>query len=93
MKLTAIGLLGFVLFLAAGCSSTPYLDRKFGKATQASLDQQVAYPNYRFAKKVPEGMVGITAEEVMDIYNKTYAEKPQKLDIFDLQFVPGGGGG
>jgi hypothetical protein len=92
MKTVTVGLLMIVLTLLAGCAPYANLDRQFGRATQASLDQQVAYPDYRYAKGTPEGMAGINAEEVMDIYNQTYAEKPEKSDTYEMQFVPGNSG-
>ncbi|ABA88991.1 lipoprotein, putative [Syntrophotalea carbinolica DSM 2380] len=75
------------VLLLSGCASLQeayYVDREFGQLSQASWDQQVAYPDYRYTAKTPETLEGITAEEIMDIHNKTYAEKPEKIDI--IQF-------
>lgn len=81
--------------LTAGCAATdkPYLheayhlDREWGQAQQYTWDLQVAYPDYRYAAKTPEDLEGINAEEVMNVNNKTFAEKPEKVDIFTLGLV------
>jgi hypothetical protein len=85
MKKTAF-IVATVLLLT-GCASLQeayYIDREFGQLSQASWDQQVAYPDYRYAAKTPETLEGITAEEVMDVYNETYAEEPEKVDIINF---------
>lgn len=92
MKYLTLALLVLGLTLA-GCTSYPNLDREFGQATRTSLKRQVAFPADSHVRKVPEGMGGISAEEVMDTYNQTYAEKWQKTDAYSFQFGPGNGGG
>jgi len=75
------------LVLAAGCASMEeayYLDREFGQASQASFDQQILYPDYRYAGEVPEGAPGIIAEEVMAVHIDTYKTAPTKSDVFEL---------
>lgn len=79
-------LIGVVTVLA-GCApfeDSYYLDREYGKASQAAWDAQVVRKNHPYADRVPEGMPGITSEEVVNIQNKTYAEKPRKSAIFDF---------
>lgn len=78
------------LLLLTGCASLQeayYIDREFGQLSQASWDQQVAYPDYRYAEKTPETLEGITAEAIMDVNNKTFAEEPEDVEIiqFGLQ--------
>jgi len=85
MKKLLVFLTGLILL--AGCSPACNVDQEFGKTTQKSLDQQVAYPDYRYANKTPEGMEGIDAEVEMEVLNKTFAEKPQKtqkVDVFQM---------
>lgn len=83
-----------ILLFCGGCAQEARnIDREWGQAQMASWDKQIAYPDYRFAGKTPEGMTGINAEQVMDIYTRTYGEKPEKTDTYNLQFVPGGMGG
>ena len=75
------------LALLAGCASFEeayHLDREYGLASQAAWDQQVAYPDYRYAVKTPEVTEGIIAEEIMDVYSETFAEEPEDLDVFQL---------
>lgn len=77
--------IGFILALG-GCASVEeayVLDREFGQATQAAWASQVAYPD-RQTIKTPEGTEGITAEEIMDVYNQTFAEKPQQINVLDF---------
>ena len=61
------GLLLIGLLLgASGCASMQeayHLDREIGQASRASWEQQVAYPDAQ-TKQVPEGVAGITAEEI-----------------------------
>jgi len=73
--------------LLAGCASMEeayYVDREFGQAQQLAWDRQVAYPDYRHVAKTPEVTEGITAEEIMDVYNETFAEEPENVDVFQL---------
>lgn len=75
------------LALLAGCAAFQeayYVDREFGQASQAAWDKQVVYPDYRYAAKTPEVTEGITAEEIMDVYNETFAEEPEDIDVFQL---------
>jgi hypothetical protein len=75
------------LFILAGCSMPEeayYLNREFGKHSQASWDAQVLYPDYRYADRMAEGMPGITAEEVMAVRNKMFAEKPRRIQAYDF---------
>lgn len=88
MKFTTIAV--SLSFLLAGCASLEeayYIDREFGQAQMASWDRQVAYPDNRHADKVPEGVAGITAEEVMSVHNRTFAKEPQQVNIFQLDIA------
>jgi hypothetical protein len=78
------------LCLAAGCASFEsayYVDREFGQASQASFDQQILYPDYRYADPVPQGNVGIIAEEIMAVHIQTYSEKPTKMEVFEMGVI------
>jgi hypothetical protein len=72
------------LLLLAGCSSTPYLDKEFGNATRESLEMQIANKDYRHAAKTPEGMSGVVAEEVMEVYTDDFGKAPEEVDVFQL---------
>ncbi|BCR03453.1 hypothetical protein DESUT3_05220 [Desulfuromonas versatilis] len=85
MRMLAI-LIGLSAMLA-GCATLEeayWVDREFGQASQSSWDKMVAYPDYRYAGQVPEGTEGISAEEIMDVNNQTFAEKIEKTDIFQF---------
>ncbi len=90
MRVLILTLTISALTLLAGCASMEeayVLDREFGKAQMAAWEQQIAHPNNPYAAQVPEGIEGITAEEVMGVYNGTFAEKPKQTDIFELGIV------
>ena len=75
-------IIGLLLCLS-GCASLQeaYIyDQEYGESVQSSLQQQIAYPDGQNGDATG-GFAGITAEEVMDVYNGTFAEKPQKLNI------------
>lgn len=75
-----------VLFSSSGCVSSQegYLhDREFGQATQATLASQIV-PSNRQTNKTPEGVAGITAEEIMAVYNGTFADKPMPINVLEL---------
>jgi PBP1b-binding outer membrane lipoprotein LpoB len=72
------------VLLLAGCASLEeayYIDKEFGQDSQATWDRQVMYPDYRFAHKTPETIEGVTAEEIMKVYNDTFAEKPEQINV------------
>lgn len=82
-----LALLIVSLFLVTGCASFQdayYSDREFGQASQATWDAQVTYTDYRHTPKTPETIEGITAEEIMDVYNETFAEEPEDVDVITL---------
>jgi hypothetical protein len=79
--------------LLAGCASLEeayYTDHEFGKNSQKTWDMQVAYPDYRYVydkdgnMKTPENMDGIAAENVMQVYNQTFSEKAQRVDVLEF---------
>lgn len=76
--------------LLAGCASFEeayYVDREFGLAQQATWEGQIAYPDYRYAAKTPITIEGVTAEEIMGVYNNTFAKEPEGVDVFQLGVV------
>jgi hypothetical protein len=71
-------MLGFLV----GCTTnTPYVDWEFGKASRMAFDKQVADKTYQHADQVPEGIAGLTAEQVMKVYTDDFGEKPQEMKI------------
>jgi hypothetical protein len=78
------------LLLAGGCASFEsayYVDREFGQASQASWDQQVLYPDYRYADVIPEGSTGIIAEEIMAVHIETYKKAPTEGNVLQMGVV------
>jgi hypothetical protein len=78
------------LVLLAGCATMEeayYVDREFGLAQQAAWDNQVAYPDYRHVAKTPEITEGITAEEIMNVHNKTFAREPEQMQVFQFEIA------
>ena len=78
--------------LLSGCSlfyDAPRIDADYGQAQAKTWDSQVAYTDYRYAEKTPEGLGGIPAEQIMKVYNQGFGEKPTKEDVFNLGIVGG----
>jgi hypothetical protein len=76
-----------ILPLLAACApfeEAYYIEREFGKDSQAAWDAQIVNKDGRYRDRVPEGMSGITAEEVMNVRNQTFAEKPRKTQVFEI---------
>lgn len=83
-----------LLFLLAGCApprEAYRLDREFGKAQMDAWDQQIVNRESPYGATPPEGMEGITAEEVMKVYNETFTEKAKETVIPELGKKIGGG--
>ena len=82
------------LFILAGCSlSSPYVDAEYGVATRAVQDQQVAFPEAPYAQQIPEGLGGITAEEVMNSHNQSYAKQEQGAGSMSFGLIGSSSGG
>ncbi len=76
-----------LLLVFAGCASMEeayVLDREFGKAQMAAWDQQIINKNHPHGTISPEGIEGITAEEIMGVYNGTFSEKPEQTNVFNF---------
>lgn len=82
MKSRYLLLLGILTL--TGCSAFEeayYVDREFGKASQAAWDQQIVNKGQPYGDQTPEGMAGVTAEEVINVHTKTFAEPPTQAKI------------
>ncbi len=67
--------------LISGCAmfeEAYFTDREFGHAQTTTWDKQVAFPDYRYAAAVPEGMPGIHSEEIMKTYNDTFTRQTEE---------------
>lgn len=86
MKSLIVSLSAILTF--AGCASFQEAydtDRNFGKASEETYAQHIAYPERPYAGETPEGMAGITSEEIMDVHNKTYAAPPTELELESIE--------
>lgn len=83
------------LSLLCGCAvkqEAYYVDQEWGKAQMASWDKMIANPAGKYDGDNPTGMEGINSEEVMDVYNRSFAEKSEAMPIFELGVTSGNGG-
>lgn len=85
-----------ILCLVAGCLSgcalfydAPRISDDYGKAQTASWSRQVAFQTPAAAERIPEGLSGVPAEEIMKIYNESFGNKPTKEDIFNMGITEG----
>lgn len=80
-----------LVFLVSGCASVHeawYVDQEFGQATAQTWSQQIAFPEKTTAS-TPAGIEGITAEEIMNVHNKTFAEIPQEINVISFGSLNG----
>ncbi|MFA7534958.1 MAG: hypothetical protein WCY68_02595 [Desulfuromonadales bacterium] len=80
-------LLSAAFLLLSACAPVEeayYIDREFAKASQAAWDAQIINKENTHADKVPEGIAGITAEEVMGVHNRTFAKQPKESKAFEF---------
>jgi hypothetical protein len=76
-----------LLITAVGCApfnEAHYLDEEFGKGSRAAWDAQIVHEDPLNVDRVPEGITGITAEEIMGVRNQTFAEKSTKSKGFEF---------
>ncbi len=83
MKISIVIAALLLLYACAPFQEAYYVDREFGKESQAAWDQQII-DKKPDTEKVPEGIAGISAEEIMNVHNKTFAEKPKKSALFEF---------
>ncbi len=82
-----IVLVGILLATAAGCApfkEAYYLDQEFGRDSRAAWDAQIVNKEPQNLDRIPEGMTGITAEEVMSVRNQMYMDKPRRSAIYEF---------
>lgn len=79
--------------LLSGCSlfyDAPRSDADYGLAQAKTWESQIAFTDYRYAGKTPEGLGGIPSEQIMKVYNQSFGEKAKKGDVFNLDLTGGG---
>ncbi len=80
-------LIGALMLLAA-CApleNAYYVDKEFGKSSQAAWDQMVINKNAPHGDQTPTGLDGVAAEEIMNVTNQTFAEKTEKTAGFSIR--------
>lgn len=88
MKKTFVAaLLGLLVTGCAAFEEAYYIDREFGLASQAAWDQQIVNKDQAYGDKPAEGLAGITAEEVIQVHNKAFAEKPTKGNVLTFKMT------
>lgn len=89
MKYLVIITAGLLLTGCASFQEAYYLDQEFGSDSNAAWEQQIAFPEATHDSSAPMGIEGITAEEIMGVYNETFAEEPMKQNVLSFG-LPGG---
>jgi hypothetical protein len=80
-------LLSAAFLLLSACAPVEeayYIDREFAKASQAAWDSQIINKGDSNAEMIPEGMAGITAEEVMNVQNKMFSKDIRQTNVVDF---------
>lgn len=86
-------ILSLATIFLSGCAmfyDAPRISDDYGRAQSAVWSQQVAYPTPAAVDRTPEGLSGLPAEEIMKIYNQSFANKPSKQEIFNMGLTEGG---
>jgi len=80
-----------ILCLAAGCLSgcavfydAPRISEDHGRAQAASWSRQIAFQSPAAVDRIPEGLGGLPAEEIMKNYNQSFGMKPTRENVFEL---------
>ena len=81
--------LGLMLTGCASFQEAYYLDREYGVASKAAWEQQIAFPDAAPEQQALMGMEGITAEEIMSVYNGTFADEPMEQSILSFGLPAG----
>jgi hypothetical protein len=89
MKYLLLMVLGLLLTGCASFQEAYILDQEFGLASGAAWEQQIAFPAPSSVDRPPMGIEGITAEEIMGVYNGTFAEKPMEQSILSFGLPAG----
>lgn len=77
--------------LLTGCSSTPYLDSRFGEAVDMAMAQQTI--NLQ-ASQNPDPVAGIdgkAAQEAIGRYHESFKTPPSTANILTIDVLGGGG--
>ena len=68
----------------SGCTTTPYLDSRFGDAVNTAKAQQIINPDASKNADPVAGLDGTPAKDSIDRYEKTFKEPPPTFEIFGI---------
>ena len=77
--------------LLAGCSSTPYLDSRFGEAVDMALAQQTINQQASQNMDPVTGLDGKAAQEAIGRYHDSFKTPPSTANILTIDVLGGGG--
>lgn len=77
-------ILAAALLLTACAPETTRIDREWGEAQRVSWQKMIVNPEGAGTAVPPTGLEGIHAEEVMDVYNRTFAREAPTMPVFEL---------
>ncbi len=76
--------------LLTACSSTPYLDSRFGEAVNMTKAQQTINPEASQNMDPVTGIDGVAAKDGMDRYHESFQKPPSTADILTIDVLGGG---
>lgn len=77
--------------LLTACSSTPYLDSRFGEAVNMAKAQQTINPEASQDMDPVTGIDGKAAKEGIDRYHESFKTPPSTAGILTIDVLGGGG--
>lgn len=77
--------------LLTACSSTPYLDSRFGEAVNMAKAQQTINPDASQNMDPVTGIDGVAAKDSMDRYHESFKTPPSTAGILTIDVLGGGG--
>lgn len=77
--------------LLTGCSSTPYLDSRFGEAVDMALAQQTINQQASQNTDPVTGIDGKAAQEAIGRYHDSFKTPPSTANILTIDVLGGGG--
>ncbi|GGX88701.1 hypothetical protein [Vogesella alkaliphila] len=77
--------------LLTACSSTPYLDSRFGEAVNMAKAQQTINPDASQNMDPVTGIDGVAAKDSVDRYHESFQKPPSTAGILTIDVLGGGG--
>jgi hypothetical protein len=82
MRFKCFGVL--IAVTISGCTTTPYLDSRFGSAVNAAKAQQTINPDASRNTDPVAGLDGTPAKDSIERYQNTFKEPPPTFEIFGI---------